>query len=284
MIVGYGRPSAVISGSVSAALRRASSASSARMSTNRLSSAETPSRRCEAWAARPGHGQPERDRAGVGDDDVEVRRLGDDRQVAGRAGPDRGERPLPAVLLGRHERDEQLARRAGRGRPPRRAPGRAARIAATPPFMSQAPRPYSAPSRISPPHGSTVQVAGSPGGTTSRWPDRMTRRPPGRPEPPDDDRQRRPRHLLARPVRVGADRRRVRVERSRPSSPSVAQRVGRPGRDRLLGPGDARDPDERLEVGDQPVAVDRRAPPAPRSPRSATQDRPGHAGRRRPSR
>ena len=43
-----------MSGSVSAALRRASSASSARASTHSLSSAETPSRRREAWAARPG--------------------------------------------------------------------------------------------------------------------------------------------------------------------------------------------------------------------------------------
>ena len=45
---------AIISGSVSASLRRASSASSARLSTNSLSSADTPSRRCDAWAARPG--------------------------------------------------------------------------------------------------------------------------------------------------------------------------------------------------------------------------------------
>ena len=38
--------------------------------------------------------------------------------------------------------------------------------------------------------------------------------------------------------------------------PEVAERVGGPGRDRLLGAGDARDPDERLEVRDQPVAID----------------------------
>ena len=56
-----------------------------------------------------GDGEPERDRAGMGDDDVEHRWLGDDRQVAGGAGADRRERPLAAVLLRRHERDDQLA-------------------------------------------------------------------------------------------------------------------------------------------------------------------------------
>ena len=109
MIVGYGSPRAVISGSVSAALRRVSSASSAAEEHEQLverRDALAPLRGVRR-AARDG--QPERDRAGVGDDDVEVRRLRDDREVAGRAGPDRGERALPAVLLGRDERDEQLA-------------------------------------------------------------------------------------------------------------------------------------------------------------------------------
>ena len=54
-------------------------------------------------------GEPERDRAGVGDDDVEAGRLRDHAGVAGRAGADRRERPLAAVLLGRDEGDEQLA-------------------------------------------------------------------------------------------------------------------------------------------------------------------------------
>src|SRR5574343_1634743 len=42
--------------------------------------------------------------------------------------------------------------------------------AATEPFMSAAPRPYSRPSRISGRNGSEVQSAGSPAGTTSVWP------------------------------------------------------------------------------------------------------------------
>ena len=87
------------------------------------------------------NGEPERDRAGVGDDDVEVGRLGDDRQVARRAGPDRGERALPAVLLRRDQHDHQLAVEAIAGRRRDRSARTAARIAATPPFMSHAPRP-----------------------------------------------------------------------------------------------------------------------------------------------
>jgi hypothetical protein len=46
----------------------------------------------------------------------------------------------------------------------------AATKAATPDFMSVAPRPQSCPSRISPPKGSAVQAAASPTGTTSVWP------------------------------------------------------------------------------------------------------------------
>ena len=73
MIVGYGRPSAVMSGSVSASLRRASSASSARLRHEQLVERgdALPAQRRVRRAA--GHGQPEGDRAGVGDDDVEVR-------------------------------------------------------------------------------------------------------------------------------------------------------------------------------------------------------------------
>ena len=174
-----------MSGSVSAALRRASSASSARdddVQVVERRHALAPLRRV-GRATRDG--QPERDRPGVGDDDVERRRLRDDRQVARRAGPDRGERPLAAVLLGRHERDEQLALRAPRARPLRRSARTAPRIAATPPFMSQAPRPYSRPSRISPPHGSAVHVARSPGGHDVECGRTGTsRRPPDRPRRP----------------------------------------------------------------------------------------------------
>ena len=46
----------------------------------------------------------------------------------------------------------------------------AAAKAATPDFMSVAPRPYMNPSFSSAPNGSTVQAASSPTGTTSVWP------------------------------------------------------------------------------------------------------------------
>ena len=88
-----------------------------------------------------GNGQPERDRAGVGDDDVEAGRLGDDRGVAGAAGPDRREHPLAAVLLGRDGDRDDLARRSASAAPDATSARSAARIATTPPFMSQAPRP-----------------------------------------------------------------------------------------------------------------------------------------------
>src|SRR5688572_3980652 len=52
--------------------------------------------------------QPECDRPGMSDHDIEVRWLRDDREVACRAGPDRGQGPLPAVLLGWDEGDEEL--------------------------------------------------------------------------------------------------------------------------------------------------------------------------------
>ena len=46
----------------------------------------------------------------------------------------------------------------------------AASAAATPPFMSAAPRPQSWPSATSPANGMKRQRAASPGGTTSVWP------------------------------------------------------------------------------------------------------------------
>ena len=46
----------------------------------------------------------------------------------------------------------------------------AATKAAMAPFMSQAPRPYSTPSRISPPNGAACVQLASPAGTTSVWP------------------------------------------------------------------------------------------------------------------
>ena len=60
-------------------------------------------------------GEPERDRAGVGDHDVEARRLGDDRHVAGDAGADRREHALAAVLLRRHGDCDDLALERVRG-------------------------------------------------------------------------------------------------------------------------------------------------------------------------
>ena len=128
-----------------------------------MSSADTPSRRWRRVGRPARDGQPERDRAGVGDHDVEVRRLGDDREVAGGAGPDRGERALPAVLLGRDERDEQLAGEPSPA-PAATSARTAPRIAATPPFMSQAPRPYSRPSRMS-----AAPRIGRPGRRIAGW-------------------------------------------------------------------------------------------------------------------
>ena len=72
MIVGYGRPSAVISGSVSAALRRVSSASSARGQHEQLVERRDALATLRGVGGPAGHGEPERDRAGMGDDDVEV--------------------------------------------------------------------------------------------------------------------------------------------------------------------------------------------------------------------
>ena len=116
----------------------------------------------------------------LGDHDVEVGGLRDDREVAPEARPDRGQRPWPPSSSDGTNATTKLAVEAVEvaGRAGVRT---AARMAAMPPFMSQAPRPYRAPSRISPAHGSTVQVAGSPGGTTSRWPDRTILRPPTTP-------------------------------------------------------------------------------------------------------
>ena len=75
--------------------------------------------------------------------------------------------------------------------------------------------------------------------------------------PADHDRQRRTSHLLARPRVVTADGQRVRLD-DLDGQAELPERVGRPGRDSLLRPGHRRDPDERLQVGDQPALVDRR--------------------------
>ena len=163
---------------------------------------------CVGRAAR--NGQPERDRAGVGDDDVEVRGLGDDRQVAGRRRPG-SPRACPARRPPRTARARRAARRraasrspASRERPDRRQDRRRRR-----PSCRRR-------------RGRTARRRGSrrPTDRPSRWPGRRaarrrddptgsSRRPPAPPGPADDDRQRRPGHLLAGPVRVGPDRGRV---------------------------------------------------------------------------
>ena len=242
-IVGYGRPSAVISGSVSSPLRHASSASSARTMVCRLSSAETPSRRLLAWAARPGHGQPERDRAGVGDDDVEHRRLRDDRHVARRPRADRGERPLAAVLLGGHQRDDQLPgqRRELPARPERPHGGEDRRDAALH-VVRAAPVQLAVADLRSPrvrrPRREIAR--GHDVGVAAEHEPRAAR--PARAA--HDDRQRLARDLLARPRRVVADVGGVGVEHLHHEAGGL-EPVREHGRELVLAPGGARDADER---------------------------------------
>ena len=57
----------------------------------------------------------------------------------------------------------------------------AIRYAASPPFMSPAPRPQMRPSAISPPHGSCAPRSSRSTGTTSTWPVRCSERPPPAP-------------------------------------------------------------------------------------------------------
>jgi hypothetical protein len=80
------------------------------------------------------HLEPEGDRAGMGDDDVEIGRLGDDRHLAGDPGPDRRQHALAAVLLGRHEGRHDLAVERSR-RPTRRASG-GRKDRSAPPFIT----------------------------------------------------------------------------------------------------------------------------------------------------
>ncbi len=134
-------------------------------------------------------GQPERQRAGVGDDDVEVRRLGDHGQVAGHAGPDRREHPLAAVLLGRDERDEDLA---GQARPRHPTPPRPG-----PPRGSRRRRPSCRRRRgrtarrrgPRPPTGRPSTCAGSPGRHDVGVADEDDPPPARLAEPADHDRQ-----------------------------------------------------------------------------------------------
>ena len=208
-------------------------------------------------------------------------------QVAGRAGPDRRQRPLAAVLLGRHERDDQLALQPARARRSRRAPGRAPRIAATPPFMSHAPRPYSSPSRTSPPTtGRRSRSRGRRAARRPTWPDEHEP-PPARPARPARARPGASSRgdLLARPRRVVADRRRIRVEHLDREAQRL-EPVREPRLDRVLVAGDARESrTSAARLGRRSAAgVDGRRPRARAAAASgvargsSAQDRPGQAG------
>ena len=233
MIVGYGRPRAVISGSVSASLRRASSASSARPDEQLVERGDAlAAPRRVRRAARDG--QPERDRAGMRDDDVEVRWLRDDRQVAGRAGPDRRERPLPAILLGRDQRDDQLAvepvevARRAEGPHRRQDRGHAALHVAG---AAAEHRPIAdlAGPRVGGPRG---EIARRHDVEVARQDDPP---PAGAPGASDDDRQRAS-AASPRPASPGRRGRRPGRASDLDREPELAQRLGRPGRDGLLGP------------------------------------------------
>ena len=175
-----------------------------------MSSAETPSRRCEAWAARPGTVSRNviapawATTTSRFDGSVMIARSPVD------AGPDRGERALPAVLLGRDERDDELAVEAvevagGAERPDGGEDRRDAALhVAGAAAVQRAVADLAAP-RIGRPGR---RIAGRHDVEVARQDDPPAARPAG---PADDDRQRRPRHLLARPVGVGADRGRVRA-------------------------------------------------------------------------
>ena len=141
MIVGYGRPRAVISGSVSAALRRVSSASRACASTNSLSSAETPSRRCEACAARPG--TVSRNVIAPAWATTMSRSDGSVMIARSPVAPARIAASVPCPPSSSDGTSATSSSPSSRSRSPAAPSARtAARIAATPPFMSQAPRPY----------------------------------------------------------------------------------------------------------------------------------------------
>ena len=199
--------------------------------------------------------------------------------------------PCPPSSSEGDEGDDQLAVEAARARRLDRAPGPRRGSRPRRPSCRTAPRPYSAPSRISAPHGSTVHVAGSPGGTTSSVPDKTSRRPARPAQPADDHGQRRPRHLLARPVRVGRGNRprvgaRSRSTRSPMSrSSSAAQVLTAPSSPVTLGIRTRRVRSTAVRAGSTASAARRAA--ADRSAcrmRSATQDRPGHARSARRSR
>ena len=141
-------------------------------------------------------------------------------------------------------------------RPASRIARTAARIDATPPFMSHAPRPNSRSPSIAADHGSSDHVARSPTGTTSTCPTSTIRRAARPADPPEDDRQALPRHLLARPVGVGTDLRGIRLDPLHAAADLGKQRR-HPVLHRALVAGDARDPDDVRERVDRPARLDR---------------------------
>ena len=145
-----------------------------RGSPGRSRCADDPSYRVLPWVARPGTSI-----RNVSDPALAVTRRRSVGSGMMQASPavaagQRREGTETAVLLPDHE--VHRVRRHGstaardRGRPPPRMP-------ATPPFMSQAPRPITRPSADRGRNGSLAHAAGSPVGTTSTWPCRIERGP-----------------------------------------------------------------------------------------------------------
>ncbi len=172
---------------------------------------------------------------------------------AGRAGADGSERALAAVLLGRDQHDEDLAvegveagrrdQRPDGGEDRRHAALHVARAASDRPAVADLGAP-----RVDGPR------AGIAGRDDVEMPGQDDPPPARTAAPPEHDRQRRPRHLLAGPVRVVPDRRPDPGARPRPPGPAppAHRRPRRPRPPRIPS---RSGPDERLQVGQQPVAV-----------------------------
>ncbi len=204
--------------------------------------------------------EPERDRPGMGDDDFERGRLGDDRHVASASGPDRGEHPLPAVLLRRHAHEAhvagQLFRGAGLHDRPERGEDRGhptlhvAGAAAVEPSVA---------------HGPAERIVRPVRRITDRHDVDVTDEQDARPgfragQAADDDRQGRPGHLGAREVRVVGEG--DRVDRDAfDLQAHLGHQAGHEVLDPVLRAGDARDTDEGGQVGDGPLPVDGRGRP-----------------------
>ena len=245
MIVGYGRPRAVISGSVSAALRRVSSASSARTARTACRARTRP--RAAATRGPRGPGTVSRNVIAPACATTTSRFEGSVMIAMSPVTPARiaASVPCPPSSSDGHERDD-AARPSRRSRSPARAerPDRgqdrrdAALHVAGAAAVERAIADLAGP-RIGRPgrrvaRRDDVEVAGQ---------DRSAG-PPARPGPPDDHGQRRSAASPRRASRVGPDRSRVRRDRLDRETRG-RQGLRGPRRDRLLGPGDARDPDER---------------------------------------